>query len=586
MFRERLLDTEDPLEVPPAAVEPAARRPRGSYVEILLSSMLIGGSSVLALLIGLVRTKALAMLLGPAGFGLFGMFMAVADFARSIAEMGINNSGVRQIAAAAGTDDGARIALTATVLRRTALVLGLIGALLLAAFAAPVSGFTFGTNEQASAIALLGLAVFFRLVADGQGALIQGMRRIGDLAKINVLGLLLGVPASIAIVYALGEDGVALAIVVTAACGLAVSWWYARKVQVAQTTLTRTETAREAGALLKLGFAFMISAMLMMGTAYAVRIIVLRIEGLDAAGLYQAAWALGGLYVSIVLQAMGTDFYPRLVGVIDDHEQSNRLVNEQAQVSLLLAGPGVLATIALAPLALLILYSSTFVAAADVLRWVCVGIALRVVTWPIGYIIVAKNARILFVATEIMWAVLNVCLTLVLVRHMGLEGAGVAFFLSYVVHGIVVYLIVRRLIGFRWAATNLVTGGLYLASIGLAFAAFEVLPFPLATALALLLVLMSAIYAWRALTKLIAVQDLPGPIRRVIERLLASRLAHHWRRGITWFQRHRAAASTRHASGTTPPAVRRESSGTDIKVPDAGSEPNPPAPTSKSDQGS
>ena len=48
----------------------------------------------------------------------------------------------------------------------------------------------------------------------------------------------------------------------------------------------------------------------------------------DAAGFYQAAWTLGGLYVGIILQAMGADFYPRLVGVATDNPQWNRLVND------------------------------------------------------------------------------------------------------------------------------------------------------------------------------------------------------------------------------------------------------------------
>ena len=54
---------------------------------------------------------------------------------------------------------------------------------------------------------------------------------------------------------------------------------------------------------------------------------------------------------------MGTDFYPRLVTVIHDPVEANRLVNEQAHVSLLLTGVGVLATIAWAPVVVSIFYS-------------------------------------------------------------------------------------------------------------------------------------------------------------------------------------------------------------------------------------
>ena len=62
------------------------------------------------------------------------------------------------------------------------------------------------------------------------------------------------------------------------------------------------EVGQEAGALLKLGFAFMVSGLLTMGTAYAIKIIILRKLGFQAAGLYQAAWSLGGLYVGFVLR--------------------------------------------------------------------------------------------------------------------------------------------------------------------------------------------------------------------------------------------------------------------------------------------
>ena len=68
--------------------------------------------------------------------------------------------------------------------------------------------------------ALLSIAVFLRIVSDGQAALILGMRRIADLAKINVLGGLFGTIISIAFVYVLHEDGIIPSIVGGAAIGL------------------------------------------------------------------------------------------------------------------------------------------------------------------------------------------------------------------------------------------------------------------------------------------------------------------------------------------------------------------------------
>ena len=140
-------------------------------------------------------------------------------------------------------------------------------------FCRQVSALTFGTDEHAGAVALLSLVVLLRIVAGGQGALIQGMRRITDLAKMGVLGALFGTMISIPVVYFLREEGVVPSLVCIAAMSIVTGWWYSRKARIQPATMTLSEVGHEAASLLKLGFAFMASGFLVMGAAYAVRII-------------------------------------------------------------------------------------------------------------------------------------------------------------------------------------------------------------------------------------------------------------------------------------------------------------------------
>lgn len=494
-----------------------ARLPRQSYREILKSSAMIGGSAAINVCIGIVRTKAMAVLLGPAGYGLMGAYTLIIDLARNVAQLGLSASGVRQIAESTASNDTARIARTVTVLRRLSLACGLLGAALLAAFSGPISTLTFGSDQHAGSVAWLSLAVLFSVVAGNQGALLQGMRRIGDLSKLAVLGGLLGTLVGVPMVYFLGEDGLAPTLVVVAACSVATSWWYSRRIPIVAPALSRADVARESAGLLKLGMAFLASSLLMIGAAYVVRIIVLRKAGLDAAGAYHAAWTLGGLYIGFVLQALGTDFYPRLVGVAQDNVQCNRLVNEQAQVSLLLAVPGVLLTLTLAPLVVSLFYSSEFAPAVAVLRWICLGMALRVLTWPIGFIVVAKNRQVLFVTIELAWTTVNVGLTWWCVEAFGVNGAGIAFFGSYVFHALLVYPIVRRLSGFRWSAVNVKTASGCFALMAAVFIGLQVLSSGVATAFGLLATVLSGYACARALVKLAAPQRLPRSVARLLQ---------------------------------------------------------------------
>ncbi|ALN74679.1 O-antigen translocase [Aureimonas sp. AU20] len=495
---------------------------RRTYGQILKSTVLIGGSSLVNILLGMLRAKLFALLLGPGGVGLMGLYMAVVDLAQTLAGLGVQSSGVRQIAEAAGSGDRARIARTALVLKRLSLGLAVGGAGLLALFSGPVAQITFGDQTHAGAIACLSLAVFFRLVSGAQAAVIQGLRRISDLARIGVLGTLLGTLATIPLIYGLGERGIVPSIIAMAAASALVSWWYSRRIDLGACEPSALPVRGEVASLLKLGFAFMASGFLTIGAAYLVRILVVQHEGVAQAGLYQAAWTLGGLYAGFILQAMGADFYPRLTAAAQNKDECNRLVNEQAEISILMAGPGVLATLTFAPLIMTVFYSAEFGPAAGLLRWVCLGMTLRIVAWPVGFIFLARNAQAVFFCTELAAAVVHVALAWLLISRIGLDGAGQAFFGLYVWHTAAVYLLAHRMTGFRLSATNRRLGLLLILSMALVFAAFERLPLWPATFVGTAAVLASSLVSFHVLMRIVSPDALPPMLRDRLPRRLSN----------------------------------------------------------------
>lgn len=486
-----------------------------TYGQILKSSVLIGGASAMNIAFGIVRTKAMALLLGPAGVGLFGLYSSVHDIVRSLTGMGINNSGVRQIAEAVGSRDTLRIARTITTLRRVAFSTGALGALLLLLMCRPVSRLTFGDERHAGALAALALAVLFADISAGQAALLQGLRRIADLARLNVLGACYGTLLSIPIIYFYRERGIVPSLVAVAAMSILTSWWYARKVRVERVAMSWRDVAAETSALLRLGFVFMATGLMTMGLGYLVRLILVRQLSLADAGYYQAAWVLGGLYFGFILQAMGADFYPRLTAVAQDDAECRRLVNEQAEVGLLLAVPGVLATLTFAPLVIDLFYSQKFGPAVGILRWICLGMMLRVGCWPMGFILLAKARGTLFFWTELVANALQLSLIWVGVKCFGLVGTGIGFFALYVFYGLGIYVIVRRVAGFRWSVANRQLALIFLPVVAAVFASDYLLPRAEAMLLGLLATLFTGVYSLRTLCALIPLDRLPRPIRAV-----------------------------------------------------------------------
>ena len=495
---------EAPQEPPPSSA--GAAGPDGSsYRQIFKSTALIGGVQVFIILAGIVRTKVLASLLGPAGVGLVGMYQSATAVVGTVAGMGITQSGVRQIAEAAATEDQARISRTIRTLRVTSLLAGVVGMLLVLAFREPLARATFGDGTYARGLGFLSLTLLFGAVAGGQNALLQGLRRLGELAANQAAGTVLGTLLSIGLVLWLHERGIVALLVVSAAVSLLCSWWYARRVRVASAPMTLRETWQESRGLFTMGAAFMVSGLFVAGAAYVSRVLIIQELGIAAVGLYTASWTLSSLYVNTILNAMGADFYPRLTAVAADNVAVNRLVNEQTEMGVLIATPGVLVTLALAPWVLSIFYSSAFLPAAEVIRWQIIGVALRVASWPMGFIILAKGMPRTFMLTEALAWTLQVLLLAACLKLWGLEGSGIAFALMYVAVLVYLFGLSRAVTGFSWSPRSM-----FLIALGTFFCALtlvllRVLPPVMSVAVALTIAVGVSVMCLWALRRILGV---------------------------------------------------------------------------------
>lgn len=433
-----------------------------SYSQILKSSSLVGGAQLIRMMFGIVSTKFAAILIGPAGVGLIGAYQSIIQLGIELSGFGINQSGVREVAVAAGTGDNRTIIRTISILRRMCWLTGLIGAVGLAALALPVSSLTFGNSEHAVGLVLLSLVILVTAIAQGQMAIIQGLRRISDLVRVQIFGSIAGALVSISFYSIMGSSGIVPALLAIALFNLGAAWWYSRKIFPKSVSISWRKTFSGAKSMVGLGTAFMVGGLATTITTYATRVLIARDIGMEGLGMYQAAFVMSAYIMNFVLGAMGADFYPRLAGVSENHEEMTHLVNEQTEVGLLLATPTLLATLALAPLAINVLYSTNFSPAVDLLRWLVLGCFLRVISWPMGFVQLAKGKKYWFIFSQIVFNALHIIFIFVGLHFFGLSGTAIAFFVMYVYHIIGMRLITGHLINFSW---NKVTRRLILAQI-------------------------------------------------------------------------------------------------------------------------
>lgn len=480
--------------------------------QIIKSTGIVGTSQVFTVALQIVRTKIIALLLGPTGVGLLGIYNNIVDMVRNATGLGINFSGVREIAQACATNDEATVAKKALLLRRWALITGLVGAFSLLLLCYPISIFSFNTGEYTFPIACLSIAVFVTSISQAQIALLQGTRNLTSMAKASVIGVLLSIIIVTPIYYFLGTDGMVIAIILMAISNLLLSYYFVFKLKISKSSLSLKETLDSGKEMVKLGFASAISGIIGTIAMYYVRSFISGHGSINDVGYFQASWSISNVYLLSVLNAMAADFFPRLSAVNKDNVKVNKLVNEQTEIALLIGGPLIIAMFTFSSLIITILYSSEFSTSAMLLDFFVVGSFFKLLSWPICIISGAKGAIKQILISEISWNIVFIGLIWLFWGSMGIKGIGLAYIISYIYYLVILFILVNPLSRFRWDRVNIKHIVFY--GIALVLTIIVVIIFNHNIYVGSAILLLTAVYSYVHLKNIVSIHDLVKKFKR------------------------------------------------------------------------
>ena len=474
----------------------------------------MGSASVVNVVFGLIRTKVSAALLGPAGIGIIGLLQSIMNVATTLVGFGMGRAGTRQIAAAATNNETLRLARRALslVTSVTALLGGVVFFLCRSEFAARIAD----DPHLAPALGWLGLGVALTVASASQGAQLQGLRRIDELARLQILSAIVSTLLGVAALLTWQEDGIVPFLLSAPLASFLLGHWYVSRLKLPATKHSNLQLlVQQWRDLARIGAASMASSLVASISVLVTRSIVQHQLGAGELGQYQAAWAISMTYLGLVLSAMTTDFYPRLSAVIDDHREATRLINEQIEVALLLGGPLLIGMMALAPLTVELLYSEEFAVAAGILRWQVLGDVLKITSWPLAVALLASGASRAMVTAELCAALTFVLAVWTGLPYLGIEATGPAFLAMYTVHLPVTLLLVRKRLRFTCSAASKQQGSVVAVTAMLV----KLLAIQSELAAALLGCSAAAVLGFYSIERLSKMSGLRSPVRMLVGRI-------------------------------------------------------------------
>ena len=416
---------------------------QSSYRQIVKATSLFGGVQVFQIIIRIIRSKFIAVLLGPTGMGIAGLLSSTTGFIEALTSFGLGTSAVKDVASAHGMRNPHRIAVVIRVLRRMVWITGTVGLLITMLLSPWLSELTFSNRDYTLAFVWISVTLLFNQLSKGQMVVLQGMRKLEYLAKANLSGSLLGLIITVPLYYWLRVDGIVPGMIITSFIALSLSWFYAHKITIEPIKVSYIRTLAESRHMITLGFMISLSNFVALGGFYIIRIYIRRKGGLDQVGLYNAGFAIISTYVGLVFTAMGTDYYPRLSAVAWSNAKAKEVINQQAEVALLILAPIIMVFLVFIKWVIILLYSSKFISVNDMIQWAAMGMLFKAASWSITFILLAKGASKLFFINELIRNIYFLGLNILGFYFWGLTGMGISFFLTYIIHLIQMIIVSR-----------------------------------------------------------------------------------------------------------------------------------------------
>lgn len=422
---------------------------KSSYRQIMKATSIFGGVQVFQIIIVAIRSKFIAVLLGPAGMGLSGLLQAGTGMIAGFTSFGLSTSAVKNISAAQAEKNEEKVGRIIAVFRRLVWATGLLGLLVTLGLSSYLSQITFGNKEYTWAFALLSITLLINQISAGQGVLLIAMRQVKLMAKSSMIGSVLGLLTTIPLYYIYGMDGIVPALIIAAFTSLYLTWYFSSKLSFKKVKVDFSTIKLEGKEMLIMGFMISLSGIITIAFSYLVRIFISIYGSIDDVGLYNAGFAIINTYVGMIFTAMATDYYPKLSGVAHDVDKMNQTINQQAEIAILILSPIILVFIVFIKWVIFLLYSEAFLPVNQMILFAGAGMLFKALSWAIAFVFLAKSASKFFFWNELIFNIYMLCLNLAGYYWYGLTGLGVSFLLAYILYAFQVYLVSKSLFKFK-----------------------------------------------------------------------------------------------------------------------------------------
>lgn len=420
-----------------------------SFIKEILSKPLFKATSLNAIsilikiFVGFITSKFIAVFVGPSGMALVGNLRNFLTTTEAFATLGFENGVVKYVAEHKSDDN--QLKKTLSTIFITVLFTCLLISLGLFLFSEYLNISIFGNQYQyAFAFKSLAVALPFYIGNLFLIATINGFGAYKKVIYINIIGSLIGLIASVLLIWKLNTEGTLLSIILTPSVLFLVSFFSINKeIKILKTIDLKFYNLSFLKNLSSYSLMALVSAVFGPMVFLAIRKYIIANLGIEQAGFWEAMSRMSSYYFMFITSIISIYFLPKLA-IAKTNQETKTLFWNYYKGILPVFIIGMIVIYFLRDFIIHILFTKEFLPVSKLFFWQLIGDTFKAASFILGYQFYAKKLTKAFIISELFSLFVLYFSSIYLVSQFSIEGVVMAHAFTYSIYFITLSIYFRK----------------------------------------------------------------------------------------------------------------------------------------------
>lgn len=409
-------------------------------MNLIKTSFYTSLSTGITFLTGFVITKVVAVQIGPSGMAYYGQFVNITSLLSMLGTGAITSGIIKYLAQYAHEEERRQKIISTAFLM--VIASSLVISVCTIACSRVLSGMSFKTPDFWIVYVVYGFALTAISLNLVFSSVLNGLKKIKSLTIINIISSLLSMVSMVVASHYFGLTGVLVSSSVVAVGIMCVNMIVFRKAGISWKISLHDFDKNIVRKLLAFSAMAIVSGAAAPAMQVLVRNKIINTISLQDAGYWQAVTRISDYYLGFVTAVLTVYYLPRLSELKTAPEIKKEIFYGY---KIILPVAGILSLLVwwFRDVIIHLLFTPDFIEMKQLFAFQLIGDFLKIGSWLLAFIMVAKAMTRTFIVTEIIFATSFVILASLFVDHFGLIGATYAFALNYFLYWLTMIGMVR-----------------------------------------------------------------------------------------------------------------------------------------------